>query len=148
VFGPYLRLAPGSYAVEFKLGLRRAPAPVEGEVTLDVFSDGFGQLARCHIWGSEMLSEMKVALEFTHEHREALIEFRIETRGFQSGILAFKGVYLRKALPIEKMLAQSAFEGTSAAQTVNVEGLDARPGKRLRLGVCEVTLSRHGIAFR
>jgi glycosyltransferase involved in cell wall biosynthesis len=148
VFGPYLRLTPGSYAVEFQIGVCDAPPPVEGEVTLDVFCDGFGQLASCHVWGSEILPMMSITLEFTHEHREALIEFRIETKGFQSGVLSFKGVYLREAVAIEEMLAKYAFEGTPAAQTVNAERLGARSGKKLRLGFCELTLSRYGLAVR
>jgi tetratricopeptide (TPR) repeat protein len=140
---------PGDYAVEFRLGLRRARRPVEGEVVLDVYCQELGQLAARHIWASEMLPAMGVELEFTHEHREALLEFRIHAKGFRSGIMIFKGAYIRKAVSIETMLeAHSAGEATSAAQKATANRFDARSGKTFRLGFCELTLRPHGLGLR
>jgi len=149
VYGPYLRLMPGDYAVEFQVGLRRARRPVEGELIFDVSCQEVGELATRHVWGSEILSTMGVELEFSHEHREALLEFRIHAKGFQSGILVFKGAYIRKAASIDSMLeTQSAFAGAAAARIVNDDGVAARLGKTILLGFCELTLSRRGLALR
>jgi glycosyltransferase involved in cell wall biosynthesis/tetratricopeptide (TPR) repeat protein len=149
VFGPYLRLIPGDYAVEFQIGLRRMRRPVEGEVFLDVSCQELGELAGRHIWGSEMLPVMSVEVEFSHQHREALLEFRIYAKGFRSGILVFKGVYIRKRASLEKLLEeQTGFASVQASKKVNNEGNGAKSGKTFTLGFCEVTLSHHGLALR
>jgi tetratricopeptide (TPR) repeat protein len=148
-FGPYLRLMPGDYAVEFQIGLRRARRPVEGEVYLDVSCQELGELASRHIWGSELLPIMSVELEFFHQHRDALLEFRIYAKGFRSGMLVFKGVSIRRRASLEKLLEEHpAFAGFPAAKKVNNKGIGTISGKTFPFGFCEVTLSRHGLALR
>ena len=101
VYGPYLRLIPGDYAVEFQVGLRRVRRPEEGEVILDVYCQEVGRLAARRIWGSEMLPTMGIELEFSHEHRDALLEFRIHAEGIQSGYW-FSRVYILESPPLSR----------------------------------------------
>ena len=94
IYGPYVRLAEGTFEVTFQFECVEASGP-EAEMELEIISNATGFLATQAIQDVTQASEQERTLRFKHWGGEATVEMRIAVRGFEAGVLRFYGASCR-----------------------------------------------------
>lgn len=93
VYGPYKRLPPGSYSVEFLLEVEAGAGASAGQLVLEVVNTNDRFYATRRLSGAELHGGTSTLLEFENAQPDSAIEFRIYAQGRPTtGFLSFRGV--------------------------------------------------------
>lgn len=102
IYGPYLRLKPATYEVEFLFHVEPEPGAGGAQLTLDIAADAEPFPGACALDASAIAAAPGAPpprMRFTHEAPDRAVEFRVHARGFSAGELVFRGVRLTEVDP-------------------------------------------------
>jgi hypothetical protein len=110
LFGPFIKLPPGSYRVEFDVSMMSGSLGSE-RLIFDVATPS-GSIARSPVLGRDFDEPIIPALEFDHVDDDSPLEFRVHCQRWAGrGSLLFRGVRLFK-LPHTGEVPVFSFQGT------------------------------------
>jgi hypothetical protein len=95
VYGPFDRLAPGGHAIEFHAFAEAARPADRGRIEIEVLANGAHCLAKRWLRLKDLGAPRRRTLIFHNRDEADVLEFRVRTRGFEEGRLAFCGVTVR-----------------------------------------------------
>ena len=97
IHGPYERLQPGGYEVEFQFTIQGAAPDDRGMLKLEVVANTRRYLATRTLAGAKPLPDRRRTLAFRCGDAGDVLEFRIRGSGYGAGELMFDGVTVRPA---------------------------------------------------
>jgi len=103
VFGPYIKLPPGRFQVEFDFDCDSliSDPRLRGEIHFDVCEEGARLLAHHVLRLKDLNSKPSCILEFDNRESSAPLEFRISCVNCPPGDLVFHGVFVSRLPPVD-----------------------------------------------
>jgi hypothetical protein len=96
IFGPYDRLDPGTYEVEFLFTTSNIPRGGSGVITLDATANRDNVLALRRFDAAALNGAGRRSLKIKNKNGSASFEYRLHAVGFESGAVEFHGVIVRR----------------------------------------------------